>query len=183
MAHHIERAKSGRAACKGCQEMIARGELRLAEEVPNAFSGHPGNRYYHLPCAADARPGVLREALAAYTDDVPHRNWLLQRIERALGELPPVEFPFAERGEAPAGCAHCGLEIFPGDLRLAVERREDAGAYVRLGAAFLHPHCARAFGLGEHDAALLRTHSRGVSPVDLDALDAALAPPDAQPSP
>jgi len=174
MAHQIERAKSGRAVCKTCQEAIAQGELRLSEETPNAFSGRPGIRYHHLACAAGAKPAQLREALASYKEDVPNREGLLTQAERALGELPNVEFPFAEHTPRAATCAQCGKPLAAGELRVLVELRDDHGAWVRLGAKPLHPACARAAGLGETEAALIRTHSRGVSPVELDALDAAL---------
>ena len=180
MAHLIERAKSGRAVCKTCQEPIAQGELRLGEEIPNAFSGRPGMRWHHLACAADSRPAQLREALAAFSEELPERPALLIRIERALGELPPVEFPFAERGERASTCRACGLSIPAGELRLATELREEHKGYFRLAAAHLHPGCARAAGLGSQDEALIRTHSRGVSPADLDAVTAALA--ESQPS-
>ena len=105
MPHVIERAKSSRAVCKSCQEPIAQGELRFGEEVPNAFSSRPGYRWHHLACAADARPAKLREALATYADELPERELLLHRTERALGELPPVEFPFAERSPRASVCA------------------------------------------------------------------------------
>ena len=183
MAHVIERAKSGRAVCKSCQEPIAQGELRFGEEVPNAFSSRPGYRWHHLSCAADAQPAKLREALAAFTETLPEREWLLHRIERALGELPPVEFPFAERAPRPSLCARCGRPLEPGELRLAVEKREDGGGWVRLAAAHLHPGCARAFGLTASEAALIRTHSRGVSVQDLDEIDAALRASPAEPAP
>jgi len=58
MAHVIEAAKSGRAACRTCKEPIAKGELRLGEEVPNQFAGGETTHvWHHLACAAKKRPG------------------------------------------------------------------------------------------------------------------------------
>jgi hypothetical protein len=174
MAHVIEQAKSGRAVCKTCQEPIVHGALRFGEEVPNAFSGRPGVRWHHLECAAESKPAQLREALATFSGELPNRDALLAHIERSLGELPPVEFPFAERIPAGSVCRGCGRPIAPGELRIAVEEREDHGTYVRLAAVHLHPGCARAAGLGESDEALIRTHSRGLSPLDLEQISFAL---------
>ena len=62
MAHVIEPAKSGRASCRTCREPIAKGELRLGEEVPNTFSdsGEATHVWHHLACAA---VGVIDEEL------------------------------------------------------------------------------------------------------------------------
>lgn len=174
MAHVIEKAKSGRAVCKTCQEPIAQGELRFGEEIPNAFSGRPGVRWHHLRCGADARPAQLQEALAAFTGEVPDREALESRAALALGQTPPTEFPFAERGREEASCRHCGRTIAAGALRIAIEHREDHPGWTRLGADHLHPECARPFGLGDEEEALIRGHSKGVSPTDLDALSRAL---------
>lgn len=174
MAHVIERAKSGRAVCKTCQEAIAQGELRFGEEIPNAFSGRPGVRWHHLRCGADARPAQLLEALAAWAEPLEDRGALEARAALALGQAPPTEFPFAERARTAAVCKHCGRDIAAGALRIAVERREDFPGWSRVGAAYLHPECGRAAGLGDEEEALIRTHSRGVSPTDLDQLSGAL---------
>jgi hypothetical protein len=57
----LEIAKSGRAKCRKCKQAIAKGELRFGEETVNAFSdsGEPSYFWYHLGCAAKARPKLL----------------------------------------------------------------------------------------------------------------------------
>lgn len=173
MAHHIEQAKSGRSACKACRDPIAQGELRLGEEV--MMGGRPSTRWYHLTCAAAAKPALLREALGAFEGEIADRARLLAAIDQPPEETGPVDgFPFAERSDVQVACDRCGEAIARDALRVAVMRREDHGTYVRLGAEHLHPECARALGLGKAEATLIRKHSRGVSAGDFALLDSAL---------
>ena len=83
----IEVSPSGRAACRGCKEKIAKGELRFGEAVKNVFdeSGEPTMRWYHLRCAAEKKPLLFTPVLAAYGGDIPERASLQQRAdERAV---------------------------------------------------------------------------------------------------
>ena len=87
MPSEIEKAKSGRAKCRVCDEAIAAGELRLAEEAPSEsvhFSGTI-DRYYHLECAVRDRPRVLARALQVTAIELPDREELEARLEGAIG--------------------------------------------------------------------------------------------------
>ena len=85
-ANAIEPAPSGRAACRGCKEKIAKGELRFGEAVKNVFAadGEPTMRWYHLRCAAQKKPGPLAAALEAHVGEVPERETLLRAAAEGL---------------------------------------------------------------------------------------------------
>src|SRR5262245_56111800 len=145
MPHKIEPAKTGRAACRTCKEPIAKGDLRLGEEVPNDFApgGEMTFRWHHLECAAKKRPLALKAALAGYEGKVPGRAAVAKTLEEAGPAAKPSTFPYAER--APTGrskCMACGAAIEKGTLRVAVERELEGMA--AKSAGYLHPGCAVA---------------------------------------
>ena len=144
MANVIEEAKSGRASCRSCKKAIAKGELRLGVEVQTQFSDTPSMQWHHVLCAAGKLPAELKEALDAYTGDVPNRAELDQAMAAALkkGAAKPGGFPYVDR--APTGrakCMQCDEAIEKGSLRVAVEREVDTGSFVTRGAGYLHPKC------------------------------------------
>jgi hypothetical protein len=102
-------------------------------------------QWYHLRCAAEKRPGLVRPALASFPGEVPGRV----EVERALaqGEAnAPAPYPHAERAATGRSkCAQCEGPIEKGAWRVAFEREIDAGAFTRKGPGYLHLACA-----GEH---------------------------------
>ena len=141
----IEEAKSNRAACRGCKEKIQKGELRLGDEVVNAFAGgdEPSYQWYHLACAAGKKPQELKTALADFPGEVPGRAALEETLSKVKTRKKAATFPYAER--APSGrskCVECGETIEKGQLRVAIEREVDTGSFVTTGAGYLHPACA-----------------------------------------
>jgi hypothetical protein len=149
MAHMIEVAKSGRAACRTCKKNIEKGELRFGEEFANQFSttGEPSYRWHHLACAAQKLPVELAGALDAYAGDVPDRAALEATMAGGLAKAAakPAGFPYADR--APTGrarCLQCSTAIEKDSLRVAIERELDTGRMVTRGAGYLHPRCVAA---------------------------------------
>lgn len=140
MAHMIEAAKSGRASCRTCKQPIAKGELRVGEEVPNQFSeGEMTYQWHHLPCAAQKKPAVLKQALETTTVDVPDKDQLLQSAQASGKNEKPSTFPYAEHAPTSrASCLSCQERIEKGDLRVAVEN--EVNGFMRPG--YLHPACA-----------------------------------------
>jgi hypothetical protein len=181
MANHIEEAKSGRASCRTCKKTIAKGELRLGIEAPNAFGDAPSMQWHHVLCAAGKLPAELKEALAAYAGDVPDRAELDKVMSEAYakGHAKPGGFPYVDR--APTGrarCMQCGEPIAKDSLRVAVERELEVGANMQRGAGYLHPACVVAHleGLGgskEDFIAGLQANSR-LPEADLDGVIASI---------
>jgi poly [ADP-ribose] polymerase len=144
MANVIEEAKSGRASCRTCKKVIAKGELRLGVETQTQFSDTPSLQWHHLLCAATKLPAELKASLAEYTGDVPNRAELDAAMEAAAkkGAAKPAAFPYVDK--APTGRAKCMLceqPIEKAAFRIAVERELEIGANVTRGAGYLHPAC------------------------------------------
>ncbi len=137
MPHVIESASSGRAKCRGCDRPIAKGELRFGERQPNAFGEGEMTLWFHLTCAAYARPEPFLEiaataghAAAALIPDakfgIEHR-----RLPRLHG---------AER--APTGrarCRSCKELIAKDEWRIALvffeEFRFEPGGFAHAGCS------------------------------------------------
>jgi len=174
----IEVAKSGRASCRTCKKPIAKGELRLGEEVPNQFAaGEMTYQWHHLECAAKKKPGPLLAALESTDVDVPNKADLVKLAGAAAKTVKPSTFPYAEH--APTGrstCMQCNESIPKGELRVAVEREVDTGSFVTKGAGYLHPACALEHVAESKDDFFkkLKANSSSLEKGDLDALEQAL---------
>jgi len=140
--HVIEPATSSRAKCRGCNQPIAKAELRFGERQPNAFGDGEMTLWFHVRCAAFQRPEAFLEVAntspsgavdgllaAAARFGVEHR-----RVPRIHG---------AER--APTGRAHCRAckeLIAKGDWRIALVFFEE---YRFNPGGFIHAACARRY--------------------------------------
>ena len=138
MPHIFEFASTGRAKCRGCGGLVARGELRFGERLANPFAdGREMTLWFHPVCAAFKRPEPLLEALAGTSEHVADR----EKLERAARDglthrrLPRIDG--AER--APSGqatCRHCREPIARGSWRVRLaffeEGRFSPGGYVHL---------------------------------------------------
>jgi poly [ADP-ribose] polymerase len=176
MAEIIEVAKTGRARCRTCRELIERGMLRFGEEQPSAFAEGMQWVWHHLTCAATKKPVEVRTALAAFEGDVPGRA----ELEATLAEADQTAsvFPYAERASTGRSkCLRCRQPIEKGALRIAILREVEFGGVARPGAGYLHPACAVAHIEQDDLAAALRTNSRGVSEEDFEELQRQMAEP------
>lgn len=87
---HADKAPTGRAGCQGCQEKIAKGELRVAFErdIERGMSTQKGAGYLHPKCAA------------AYMEEHMQTNHeaLTEAIRKNTRDLSPAELEtlFAE---------------------------------------------------------------------------------------
>jgi hypothetical protein len=140
MAHKIEVAPSGRAACRGCKETIPKGECRFGEEYKNQFAedGGMSYRYWHLACAATKLANELAGALAAYEGTVPDRA----ALDALIAEHERPVMPYAERaGTGRARCRACDENIAKGGLRVAFERTYETAMGSQPMAAYAHARC------------------------------------------
>jgi hypothetical protein len=174
MAHMIEAAKTGRASCRTCKQIIAKGDLRMGEEVPNQFAqGEMTYNWHHLPCAAKKKPSVLKQALESTDIDVPDKSELLSTIEASAKTEKPTTFPAAEH--APTGrasCVACGEKIEKGELRVGVESEGDGSPFMRRAPSYLHPQCAPGHTGEESDQlySKVKVNSLNLSAADLELL-------------
>lgn len=176
MAHMLETAKSGRSKCRTCREAIAKDELRFGEEVLDQFgSGGTTHVWHHVPCAAKKKPTELKSALATFEGEVPDRAGLDATMADALKNAKPGTFPYVER--APSGrskCISCGEAIEKADLRVAIEREVDTGAFKTTGAGYLHVGCAKEFTSDEELLSKVKANTPNLKADELAELEAGL---------
>jgi hypothetical protein len=177
MSHVIEFAASGRAKCRGCDERIAKGELRFGERLPNAFGEGEATLWFHLLCAAYKRPEPFLEALARgdmpdAVAAVPNRDALRAAAELGIRHRRLPRLAGADR--APTGrarCRRCRELIDKGEWRIQLVFFEE---YRFVPSGFIHAACARDY-LGTADLLdRVRRFSPGLAADDLRALEADL---------
>lgn len=143
MPHLLEPATSGRARCRGCGQLIGRGELRFGERVPNPFADGETTLWFHPVCAAYKRPEPLLETLAETPGDVPESEALERAARRGLEHRRLPRIDGAER--APSGqarCRSCREPIAKGSWRIRLVFFEE-GRFTPGGS--MHPACRRAY--------------------------------------
>jgi hypothetical protein len=181
MPHVIEAATSGRAKCRGCEQPIAKGELRFGERLPNAFGEGEMTLWFHLLCAAYKRPepflatlrGADAAAIGATRAAPEHADALEAAAELGIAHRRLPRLSGADR--APTGRAHCRAcrELIAKDTwRIALVFFEE---YRFQPSGFIHAACAREY-LGTTDVIeRVRHFSPTLGAADLDSLAAALA--------
>ena len=172
MPHVIEPASSGRAKCRACGLPIAKGELRFGERQANAFGEGEMTLWYHLPCAAFARPEPFLE-LAAADGNAPQPLVAAARFGIEHRRVPRIHG--AER--APTGrarCRSCKELIAKDDWRIALvffeEFRFDPGGFVHAG-------CAQAYFETIDIIERVRRFSPALGAAEVAELDRALHSP------
>jgi len=143
MPHVFERAPTGRSKCRGCSQLIAKGELRFGERLPNPFGEGEVTHWFHPACAAYKRPEALLQALGETALEVPGRELLESAARRSGAHARVPRIDGAER--APSGqarCRHCHELIERGAWRIRLVFHEE-GNFNPSG--FLHVSCRMAF--------------------------------------
>src|SRR5688500_15347748 len=80
----IQAAPTGRAKCRGCGEVIAKGELRFGETGPNSYGEGESTSWFHLVCGASMRCERFLPALEATSDAIAERDWLAQAARAGI---------------------------------------------------------------------------------------------------
>ena len=139
--HVIEAASSGRAKCRGCDQKIAKDDLRFGERQPNAFGDGEMTLWFHLKCAAYKRPEAFLDCAAANPAAAPDELAAAARFGIEHRRVPRIHG--AERAPtARARCRHCKELIDKGAWRIGVVFFED---YRFSPGGFIHASCARAY--------------------------------------
>ena len=142
MAHVFEAAPTGRAKCRGCGQLIAKGELRFGERLPNPFGEGEMTLWFHPMCAAYKRPEPILETLAAFSGDVPDRVGLDRAAKKTTEHRRLQRIDGAERAKGQATCRHCREPIPKGDWRIRLTFF-DEGQFS--GGGFIHIKCATPY--------------------------------------
>ena len=142
MAHVFEAAPTGRAKCRGCGELITKGEIRFGERLPNPFAEGEMTLWFHPMCAAYKRPEPMLEALAASTGEVADREKLELAAKGSMAHRRLERVDGAERAKGQATCRHCREPIPKGDWRIRLTFF-DEGQFS--GGGFIHLACIKPY--------------------------------------
>ena len=141
MPHTIEPAASGRSKCRGCGQLIAKGELRFGERLPNPFADGDMTVWLHLTCAAFKRPESLAEVIE---DAPPEQQQALSPVISHTTEHHRLQrINGIERSpSARARCRHCREPIAKDDWRIPLAFFEE-GMFNASGN--VHLTCSMAY--------------------------------------
>lgn len=176
MPHVIERAATGRAKCRGCQNRIAAGELRFGERLPNPYAEEDAGEmthWFHLACAAYKRPASFLETLTTTAETIENRDTLEReaRLGVAHRRLPRVNT--AERAATGrAVCRACQKTLQKAAWRITLVYYED-GRFVPSG--FIHLGCARPYLETTEIIGRLQHFTPGLTEADVSEIQAELA--------
>jgi len=172
MAHVIERAASGRSACRGCERKIDKDELRFGEREPNIFGDGEMTLWFHPACAAYKRPEPFLRALDETHTELPDAGSLRAAAEFGVEHRRLPRLNGASR--APTGrarCRQCRELIEKDTWRIGLVFFEE---YRFQPSGFIHAGCAGDY-LGTTDIMRrLRHFSPELEPAELDALKESL---------
>ena len=170
MPHVIEPAASARAKCRGCDQGIAKGELRFGERLPNAFGDGEMTLWFHLRCAAFKRPEAFLEI--ASQDGVADAVALIPAAQNGVAHRRLPRVNGAER--APTGrarCRSCRELIEQGTWRIALTFFEE---YRFSPSGFVHAACAADYFETTDILDRVAHFSSGLAATDLADLRTAL---------
>jgi ribosomal protein L37AE/L43A len=135
----IERASSGRAKCRVCGQAIAKGELRFGEALPSAYGEGESTFWFHVPCAACARPESLLPVLAETSEPIADRAQIEALAQAGIAQPRLGRLLRAERASSGrAKCRHCREPIAQGAWRLSLQIFEE-GRFTPIGT--IHASC------------------------------------------
>ena len=148
MGHVFEPATTGRSKCRGCGLLIAAGELRFGEVVPNPFADGETTQWFHPECAAFKRPEPFLQRLQEDGASLPDRERLEAEARRGLEHPRVTRISGLERASSGrAQCRSCRETIAKDSWRIPLVFYEE-GRFSPGG--FVHVRCCRAyFGITE----------------------------------
>jgi hypothetical protein len=161
----IERASTGRAKCRACGQAIARGDERFGDALPNSYGDGEALFWFHLPCAAHARPDTFLPALEQSSVSARERGPLEALAKAGIAQGRLCRILRAERASSGrARCRHCRELIEQGLWRLSLQIFEE-GRFSPIGT--IHATCAVGYFGTEPAAERLTLPSNQLSPSEL----------------
>lgn len=140
--HVFEPAASGRSKCRGCGQVLQKGELRFGERLPNPFAEGELTLWFHPLCAAYKRPEAMLQALGQSEQHTPDREMLERAAKGSLARPRLPRIDGAERAKGQATCRHCREAIPRGAWRIRLIFF-DEGQFA--GGGFIHLDCRRVY--------------------------------------
>lgn len=172
MTSVIERASSGRAKCRACGQAIAKGEERFGEALPNAYGEGESLFWFHLRCAACARPEQLLSVLERGEARLDGASELIALAREGVLQPRLSRILRAERASSGrARCRHCRELIEQDSLRLALQMFEE-GRFNSIGT--IHARCAVHYFGVEPAIERLTLPSNQLGTPELDAVVATM---------
>lgn len=172
MPHVFEPAASGRAKCRGCGRILAKGEWRFGEKVPNPFGEGEVTHWFHPTCAAYKRPDAVTAGLAEAPAELPDRAALERIAAASLAQPRLARIDGAERAPtSQARCRQCKEPIEKGGWRIRLVFHEE-GTFSPGG--FLHLQCRTPYFETEAVIEPVMHFSHALGEADRDELRAAL---------
>lgn len=173
MPHVIEPASSSRAKCRACNHAIAKGDLRFGERQPNAFGEGEMTLWFHLRCAAYARPEPFLAGVAEAPAATPDLAELAVAAQFGLDHRRVPRIHGAERASSGrAHCRSCKELIAKGEWRIPIVFFEE---YRFNPGGFVHARCARAYFETAAVLDRLRHFNPALAPADLAELERLVA--------
>ena len=164
----IERASTGRAKCRACGQAIARGDERFGEALPNAYGEGDSLFWFHLQCAAHARPEALLPVLAQSALSARERQPLEALAQAGVAQGRLCRILRAERASSGrARCRHCRELIDQGVWRLSLQIFEE-GRFSPIGT--IHATCAVGYFGSEPALARLTLPNNQLHPDELSEI-------------
>ena len=161
----IERASTGRAKCRACGQAIARGDERFGEALPNAYGEGDSLFWFHLPCAACARPEAFLPVLGQSALSSRDRKPLEALAQAGIAQGRLCRILRAERASSGrARCRHCRELIEQGAWRLSLQIFEE-GRFSPIGT--IHATCAVGYFGSEPELARLTLPNNQLQPDEL----------------
>ena len=139
----LEAAPSGRAKCRACGQTIAKGDVRFGEALPNPYGEGETQAWFHLVCAACARPESVQGTLADSSLALADREWLWRAVQFGIEHPRAARIARAERASSGrATCRQCRELIEKGAFRIALHMFEE-GRMSPIGT--IHARCGAAY--------------------------------------
>lgn len=169
----FERASTGRAKCRACDERIAKSEWRVGELAPNPFTEGVTTYWFHARCAALRRPESFIAATERPATDTAAtvEQWKQEHPEATAwrqlarsGQERPRLARLSRVEVSPSGrarCRHCRELIDKASLRIVLHLFQD-GRFEPMG--FLHLRCTVAYLGGPLDGERLEVLLQTVAP-------------------
>jgi hypothetical protein len=141
----IDIASSGRAKCRACTKVIAKGEQRFGERVPNPFAEGEAELTYwfHVPCAAYRRCERFVALTPEQLADIPDAALLKERAEFGVAHDRLPRIAGLERAKSGrAKCRHC-KEVIEAQVPRIILGFWEEGRFGPMG--FVHLTCSVAY--------------------------------------